>query len=350
MADQKHRVVLSGKLKEGADPKLAAALISSLLGVAMERVPRLLVGKRIAVRREMSLGQAEALKDRLARVGVLATVEPVTDLGLELASSQASASEEPSSAPDAATEPETGGLELEPPSTEPGPESAEAESEITEIEALPVGGLTNPDGKVRVVKPTPITSKTLQDDRDSEPEDGDNDPGHEQFFDPRMTSHWQDMRQDVEDASAPRRGKSPSRSKSKLPSPLLLGLSGIAVAALLGLGAFLLLGGEEEVQVIEASPLTQPEPAHRASPPEQRLAVVARAVKVWMIQFGVGYDPTQVTIERLKRDGVVDEARLEDAWGTEMRYEPGVEGFRVLSAGADRKFGTRDDLSLSGKL
>jgi hypothetical protein len=57
-----------------------------------------------------------------------------------------------------------------------------------------------------------------------------------------------------------------------------------------------------------------------------------------------------VTIERLKRDGVIDEARLKDSWGSEMRYEPGADGFRVLSAGADKTFGTRDDLSVSGKL
>jgi hypothetical protein len=81
-----------------------------------------------------------------------------------------------------------------------------------------------------------------------------------------------------------------------------------------------------------------------------RLDGLARSVKVWMIQFGVGYDPTQVTLDRLRDDMGVTEAQLQDPWGTTMRYRASPDAFQVLSAGPDRRFGTGDDLAVEGKL
>lgn len=392
---------MSGELKQGADAKVAAAVVSNLLRVAVERVPQLLVGKPVAVRREMPLDQAEALRDRLAAVGIPATVEPVAELGLELAPNEASSAEEKpktaktpgrpiessleleSQAPSDAPKPDqlepspkaeagTGGsdslgagLELEPqarpdepeppasgPEQEAGSSKSDgSESRVDEIEAVPFGGFANSNGEVRIVTPAPnkpVIDKEGPSDED-ESAGEDDDAGHEQFFDPRMTRNWHDIADAAE--AAPRKGRTKSKTKSKTkPSAVpLLAVAGVAVLALLGAGAFFWLGGGEKAPVAEAPPEVQPAPV-QVSPAEQRLAGVARAVKLWMIQYGVGYDPTQVTIERLKRDGVIDEDRLKDPWGTEMRYEPGKDGFRVLSAGADRAFGTGDDRSVIGNL
>jgi len=397
MADKKHRIVLSGELKQGADAKVAAAVVSNLLGVAVERVPQLLVGKPVVVRREMSLDQAEALRDRLATVGITATVEPVAELGLELASNEGSSADEkpkaaktPSrsietslelepQAPSEAPKPDQpapspkakaasrrseslgAGLELEsqtrpdvPESPDSGSEqeagsSESTESGVVEIQAVPFGGFANSNGEVRIVTPAPtkpvVAKEGPEDEDQSAGEDDDDDAGHEQFFDPRMTRNWHDIADAAEDES--RGGR--SKSKTKLSSVQVLVAAGVVVVALLGTGAFFWLAGGEKAPVAEAPSGAQPT-AVLVSPAEQRLAGVARAVKLWMIQYGVGYDPTQVTLDRLKRDGVIDEDRLKDPWGTEMRYESGKDGYRVLSAGADRAFGTGDDLSVIGKL
>lgn len=65
-----------------------------------------------------------------------------------------------------------------------------------------------------------------------------------------------------------------------------------------------------------------------------------------MIQFGSGFDPSQVTLGRLQQDLAIDSNELLDGWGTALRYLPGDKGYSVVSAGPDRKFDTADDLKV----
>ena len=40
---------------------------------------------------------------------------------------------------------------------------------------------------------------------------------------------------------------------------------------------------------------------------------------------------------------------LADEWGTEIKYERTLDGYFVVSAGADKKFDTIDDIKLTSK-
>ncbi|MEE9358140.1 hypothetical protein [Candidatus Vondammii sp. HM_W22] len=63
-----------------------------------------------------------------------------------------------------------------------------------------------------------------------------------------------------------------------------------------------------------------------------------------MIQFGTGFDPFQVTLDRLSQDLGVTAIDMLDGWGMAFRYEPSEGRYKLLSAGPDKQFGTGDDL------
>ncbi len=323
MAEQKFRVVLAGLIEESADSAAAAALLSEVLRLPTERVARLMTGKRIPLSHELAQSDAEALRDRLEVAGVPASVEPLAELQLEA------------------------GLEPQPEAA-PTPGSAAGGIEIIEIEAKPAGGGTRSDVSGAGEHPPDARSASgpaaapgaEQSQADESPSEAD--LGHEQFFDTRARPAWADL--------AP--AGEPVRRKG--PGPVSLGLIGILVLAVLGAGLYLWLGGEKRPPTSVSAPTTHPVeppgPVPPASEAERKLTTLARSVKVWMIQFGLGYDPTQVTIDRLRKDLGIGDKDLQDPWGTPMRYEPSVDGFRVRSAGPDRQFDTADDLQVTGQM
>ncbi len=330
MTEQKYRVVLEGRLSESADSNQASALLTELLHVSPERAARLLSGRRIPLQQELGKGEAEALCSRLEAAGVPASVEALAELQLE-------AVLEPAPVPGPAAAPDT-----KPPAASGGG------VEIIEIEATAFGGLaqTHADGRPSSapaarrappeVEPAPASKPPEHTDQASPPEA---DAGHEQFFDTRAHADWASVAGSAE--AAPKRG----------PSALVLGAGAALVLALLTVGAYLWLGGGNGEAPSVVAPLVPPaSPVQPPSEAEQRLRSLARSVKVWMIQFGIGYDPSQVTIGRLRQDMGLQDADLQDPWGTAMRYEPAGAGFRVLSAGPDRHFGSGDDLEVSDKL
>ncbi|MCG8428569.1 MAG: type II secretion system protein GspG [Chromatiales bacterium] len=115
-----------------------------------------------------------------------------------------------------------------------------------------------------------------------------------------------------------------------------------------------MLTGEPEVVVSpepQSSPVVQVE-APPADPElaatNQRLDGLFRSVKVWMIQFGSGFDPNQVTLERLQQDLGMADDEMVDGWGQPFQYSVDGSEYRVTSAGPDGQFGNEDDLTKQG--
>jgi hypothetical protein len=75
-----------------------------------------------------------------------------------------------------------------------------------------------------------------------------------------------------------------------------------------------------------------------------RMTRLGRSIRVWMIQFGAGYDPAQVTLERVRLDLELKPEEMRDGWGMALRYQPEAKGFVLHSAGPDGDFGSSDDL------
>jgi len=55
-------------------------------------------------------------------------------------------------------------------------------------------------------------------------------------------------------------------------------------------------------------------------------------------------EPTQLSIFRLREEFGLPPELLQDAWGAEIQFIPNNQGYRVISSGPDRLFGTVDDL------
>lgn len=321
MAEQKYRVVILGRLAEGADRKRAGAALAKLFDVSPQRVDRLLEGKPVPLRRALAPDDAEKLRERLATLGVPSEVEPVEELSLDLEEASGGESETP---------------------------AADQEPAVTEIEATAVGGfsggLERRSEQARAAEldrqGSPGAERKPQEPAD---EEGEPDGGHEVFVDARMGSAWPGG----DSADYPAEDKRGT-------SPILLAAVAVVVLVLLGGGAYLWLGEEEppveSVALHSEESSAQPEFVPPPSDAQRRLDELVRSVKVWMIQFGVGYDPTQVTLGRLRSDMGITDAQLEDPWGTQMRYQASPDAFQVLSAGPDRRFGTGDDLAREGKL
>ena len=318
---KKYRVVILGRLAEGADADKAGQSLARLFDVSPQRVARLLEGKRVPVRKELAHEDAQKLRERLAAVGVPSEVEPVEELSLDLEAASQGASQ----------------------TTEEGEDMA-----VTEIEATAVGGFSG--GLERRTEQARAAELDLEGSPAAAPEPsrreeaGESDGGHEVFVDARMASGWPGA-QSAASASAEKR----------VGRPLVLVFLAVLALALAGGGVYLWLDGGEQVPtapVARESGQAPPGSATGApgSEAERRLYELVRSVKVWMIQFGVGYDPTQVTLSRLRSDMGITDGQLEDPWGTEMRYRASSDAFEVVSAGPDRRFGTADDLSVEGRL
>ncbi|MCB1751210.1 MAG: hypothetical protein KDI74_05745 [Gammaproteobacteria bacterium] len=78
----------------------------------------------------------------------------------------------------------------------------------------------------------------------------------------------------------------------------------------------------------------------------RRLELMASSVKIWMIQYGAGFDPSQVTLDRMQQDLGISTEEMEDGWGTRLHYSAAAGSFTITSAGPDRTFGSGDDIQL----
>ncbi|MCB1858417.1 MAG: hypothetical protein KDI63_09100 [Gammaproteobacteria bacterium] len=76
------------------------------------------------------------------------------------------------------------------------------------------------------------------------------------------------------------------------------------------------------------------------------LEELARSVRIWMIQYGSGFDPSQVTMARIRQDLQIAEMGMLDGWGNPIHYRVDGERFVLISAGPDEALDSADDLVL----
>lgn len=314
MDTQKFRIVLSGKPRDGFDRDVVAESLSGLLRISLEQALGMLDGERSRIRKELEFEKAEQLLEKLVTRGVACAIEPV--LAVQHASSDQSSDESGKDGEAGEAAP----VELDLPETDVADDSAPPLPEVAaREEAKPTPGLT-----IVLESPPPLKKSK----RDQEAEDAKN-PG--KFY---------------EQPSSAGNGSEKKISGINAKRTQLLALAGVLLVAA---GVWLVLpmltedesavSAEKEVTAANVPPV-KPEVANTL----RRLDILKKSVKVWMIQFGSGFDPFQVTLDRLSQDLEVKAVDMSDGWGTAFRYEPYEDRYRLLSAGPDKQFGTGDDI------
>ncbi|MCU7960169.1 MAG: hypothetical protein KZQ58_09250 [gamma proteobacterium symbiont of Bathyaustriella thionipta] len=85
-----------------------------------------------------------------------------------------------------------------------------------------------------------------------------------------------------------------------------------------------------------------------ATGPEQitrkRLTALNGSVMEWLINFASSFDPRTVDLALMAEDLGLGSDNLQDGWGTAIKIEATSSGFTLRSAGADKKFNTKDDM------
>jgi hypothetical protein len=103
-------------------------------------------------------------------------------------------------------------------------------------------------------------------------------------------------------------------------------------------------------KAVPASVEKKAKPKGPAAVTKRHQDMLARSVKIWMIQYGAGFDPGQVTLAGLEQDLQIPPGEMQDGWGTPFRYQPRADRYLIISAGPDRQFDTADDLSKEVKI
>ncbi|MET0014307.1 MAG: hypothetical protein ABW085_03595 [Sedimenticola sp.] len=305
MTEQKFRLTLTGRVLEGFERKDVEAALAKLLSMSVEQARGMLQGERSRIRKELSLEKAEHLMQKITKRGAECTLSPV----VSDASDEESAPETLAEAPvEASADEAEGGQSLE-------LESVEARVD---------------DESTRPMKVVSVEASEKGSDEGAADYSGETEAGAAQFFEePRVLADRIEKQQ-----------------KKLLPYLVLVLVLVVAGVAWFGMG--LLSKPDEKPPVAD-----QPKPAAPVevvpvdtarSTSEQRLDKLASSVKVWMIQYGAGFNPQQVTLPRLGQDMGMPAEDFTDGWGNEIRYEAGENGYRLLSAGPDGAFGTADDL------
>jgi hypothetical protein len=123
-----------------------------------------------------------------------------------------------------------------------------------------------------------------------------------------------------------------------------LGFAALLIVAAGGWGAMRFIAGGEAPSETASAPEPRPPADPMLAKTLERMRSLASSVKVWMIQYGSGFDPRQVTMPRMQADLQLSPSDMQDAWGTLLGYRPEAGSYSVLSAGPDREFETADDL------
>jgi len=75
-----------------------------------------------------------------------------------------------------------------------------------------------------------------------------------------------------------------------------------------------------------------------------QLRFLGQKVNEHLMQSAAGSDASQISLYRLRQELNLPPDALQDAWGGDVQYIPDTEGYRLISAGPDRLFGTADDI------
>lgn len=321
MATPNYRLVFSGRLLKGFKHHEVQRSLAHLLKLPLDQAGHLIQGERFRINKPLEKSKAERLLDKIRARGAECSIEPV--------GSMFQAAVEPG----ATTE-----METPPPSTEAEASPDEALSldlpdfNSDDDQARPLAAVQPDDAdqeeSIVLETPAPVTAPQsvprATERANYRPDDDSQNVGT--FFE-RTTQVESKAETDARNR----------RKKLMLLAAILLVGVVVAVWQLLPM-----LLEEPQEQPIAAPPAAPVNP--QLAETNRRLEQLNRSIKVWMIQYGSGFNPAQVTLERLRQDLNIGQPEMLDGWGTALRYEPETDRYRVVSAGPDKSFGTADDL------
>lgn len=297
MTTPNYRLVFSGKLLKGFKHPEVQHALAQLLKIPLDQAGHLIQGDRFRINKALERSKAERLLEKIRARGAECSIEPAGPAANHIPEKVAVASS---------------------PSTEQSPSPDEPLS-LDLPELPPEDDRTRPlatDAEI-VLEASAAERAAYQPDDDSE----------------NVGTFYE--RSTVAEAS-----DDAAREKRKRLILLAAGLIAVVVVAV-GLLLPTLLE-EPPAPVVATTPAIPANPQRAAT--NRRLEQLNRSIKVWMIQYGSGFNPAQVTLERLQQDLSIGEQEMLDGWGTALRFEPEDGRYRVISAGPDGVFGNADDL------
>ncbi|WP_260294364.1 hypothetical protein [Sedimenticola hydrogenitrophicus] len=308
MATPKYRLVFTGKLRKGFNHHEVQQSLAQLLKIPLDQAGHLIQGSRFRINRTLEKSKAERLLEKIRARGAECSIEPSGPLagpGEANPSARASGNTVGSAQPGPLAPPEA--------SRSPDRPELTADDERTR----PLSAVSPEAADEDIVLATPVVRRAAY-----KPDDDSENVGT--FYQRSTTVETRDR-----------------ASRDKRRRLVLL-------ASLFGVAAVVLLWLVWDEQSSPVATVTSVVPATPVDPQRaetvRRLEQLNRSIKVWMIQYGSGFNPAQVTLERLQQDLNIGQQGMLDGWGTTLRFEPEAGKYQVISAGPDKSFGTADDL------
>jgi hypothetical protein len=310
MSEQRYFLDLSGRPLEGYRADAVAEALARLLHVSPQKARNLLRGSSSRIKRDLDKERALYLMNKVIACGAECEITPLAT------------GDEPSQTTSAADDEQPGLLDLE--------------LESIETDAETVAPIDDAQAKAEQAR----------------------------AFE-RLNREAYAVESPAEQAAqpAPAAAENPSRGGGSEPEPgapaqqgtrrLVMIAGGMALLVVVAGGAWMLRSGTGESPAIVERPVAEAPPVKpvesEAGRTERHMKMLVRSVRIWMIQYGAGFDPAQVTMQRMQQDLAIKPAEMKDGWGTPFRYLPDGAKFTIVSAGADGQFGSSDDLTLTGK-
>jgi len=340
MTQSKYRLVFSGKLLDGFKHHEVKQSLAQLLKIPMDQAGYLIQGDRFRINKPLGREKAERLLKKVTARGAECSLEPVGPDEADGSVGQDRSQDRTATVPVQEEAPEEEALSLDLPGVATGEEErlsldlpqGDGESALT----LEQPELTPDDDATRPMATVQVESGPDQDEEDivlaSDPADR---ADYQADDDSENLGTFYDRSTRVEGE--------PNDGQSRHKTYLLLGGLLLVLAAIAAWQFYPMLApppDEPTPEVAAPAKPVNPQLARTVS----RLDALNRSIRIWMIQFGSGFNPQQVTLDRLQRDLQIGDQEMLDGWGTAMRYEPGENVYTVISAGPDRQFGSDDDL------
>ncbi|AKH21264.1 hypothetical protein AAY24_13840 [Sedimenticola thiotaurini] len=274
--------------------------MAQLLKISPEQAGHLIQGDRFRIKKALEKSKAEHLLEKVRARGAECSIEPI---GPPVRAATPSPEKSPPESA-AATTDEPLSLDLPEPVMDP-----EATRPLTAVQPQGVKKIVLEEGERAAYRP-------------------DDDSANVGVFLERSTAVKRD---------------DPEQEEAQRKKRLLWIGAGIVALLIVGLVLVLpMLTAEPEEPALATTPVKPVDP--QLAQTNRRLGQLNRSIKVWMIQYGSGFNPAQVTLDRLQQDLGIGEQDMLDGWGTALRFEPGEESYQVSSAGPDKVFGSKDDL------
>lgn len=354
---QRYIIVLTGRLSERGDPASAAKILSKVYGIPAEKSRSLFNGESTPLRKKLDHHLAKKVHHVLKEAGVECSIEPVEDedftlMDLDAAYKEASKGFDHSDN-DATLGRAQNTFRPSPPvqGAKNGEKSGLDESPTPREHSIP--SVTDDDSSILISSSLAALSqgKNKQSDENS-------------IVDVEAIKRREKENEIIEQETYI---DEPQGIQEVLGTYLTLRLVFLIALLLLAIGAtaylYLFTDVDSPSPVVPAKSTAKTQGAidlakeqkervlreSNVSFTELKLKTLAQSIRVWMMQFGGGYNPQQVTIPRLKVDMGISDDDLTDSWGTAVRYIPAESQFTLLSAGPDKKFESGDDISITQK-